>query len=300
MSSPFDHAPRAIDRRQPENFFELPPRVLRQWLPLIGHDPSFPNSTLDVPQTARYLATTGFDELQLEHDAPDEALRLVLHFGMCDPASRAQLLAQLQQEPPVDYNRFIALKQLHDSLPHLPPVSEKNYPDHKPAWRTLRAVQPLVGLKVVDYGAASGGFVQLLRTLGAMAYGIDLTDQRIRQIHRDTTAQRELVNEHNVPLLVMSRERYFREDTQQFLTGVDMFISSRLLRTVNPAPQHRQVMDVVTERLLKPGGLVLTLPSLATNGEHLDDADHYGQRYSQFDYQGSDEVWDYTVARKLF
>lgn len=304
MPSPFDRVPQSIDRRRPEGFFELPLRALRKRFPFIQHDPAFVQESLSAPDNIKYLATAGFEDLDLCHDGPEVALRLVLHFGMREPSVRRQLFELLQQTSPVDLEQRAQHVQLRQAVTEavnkeFAPLPE-DYPlDYKPAWRELCSLRPLTDIQIIDYGAASGGLVQLLRSLGAIAYGVDLESQRVRFDDQGVLGARSLLTENGTELLVASRELFFRDDTQRFLRGTDIVLSNRLMRTINAAPQHRQFMDAVTSNILKPGGLVITTPSLLGGNERLDDEAHYGQQYSQYDYVGDSEAWSYTVARKL-
>lgn len=304
MPSSFDRAPQSIDRKQPEGFFELPPRALRKRFPFVQHDPAFAQESLAAPDNAKNLASAGFEALDVDQDGPEIALRLVLHLGMREPNVRRRCYELLQQTPPVDLEQRAIHELIRRAAAEVSgkdkqPLPENYPPDYKPAWRELRRLRPLTGIKIIDYGAASGGFVELLRALGALAYGVDLSKELVSLANQGTLGQHGLFTEKGLELLVASREYFFREDILRFFSGTDIVLSNRLMRVVNAAPQHRQFMDVVTSDILKPGGLVITTPSLLDNGERLDDEAHYGQRYSQYDYVGDDEVWSYTIARKL-
>ncbi|MBI4407978.1 MAG: hypothetical protein HY565_05780 [Candidatus Kerfeldbacteria bacterium] len=286
---------RVTPERQPgEHFFELASREQRRALPLIKHDPSFPKDTLPVPEYARSLIGAAAEQLDRSEDAPEVALRLILHFALRDPKKRAVIYDVLTKTPPAHWELRGAFKK---ALPPDYQMPEGFPPDYKPAWEAVRQLQPLHGIKVIDYGAAEGGFVRILRALGAHAYGIDREDKWPTWEERDFHKPYDLINERGEPIIVMGRERFQRPDVQEFLADADIFTSNRLLRVVNRTPEHRQVMDVVTDRILKPGGLVITTP--AFYDERLDDAEHYGNRYSQFDYRGGDDGWDYSIARKL-
>lgn len=301
MSNLFDH--KVVSHGTGKAAYVLPTKSARKRWSFIAHDPAWLGEPLPVPEVTKHIAHAGYEALQLSKDASSVCLRLVLHFGVRDPKLRQRLYELFSSRPKTDEAK---LKLYRGGLIHLPVTPERDEmlkrleqdppKSYAVFWDKLQSLLPLEGLRVVDYGAASGGFVRLLRALGADAYGIDLANSiRAKTPHQDARA---ICDEQGKPLDVLSRTRFFQEDAQAALTGLDLFISNRLLRTINTSPSHRAVMDVITQRLLKPGGLVLVTPAIYSR-EQLGDIEHYAGRYEQFDSPDQDDGWDYTIARKL-
>lgn len=153
-------------------------------------------------------------------------------------------------------------------------------------WKALEALQPLKGLKIIDYGCGdTAKFVRALRSLGAEAYGIDSHPSS----HSDI-----------IPTSAINHDQHPELFGADIVTNVYVFgVADRTQQGSGSAA------GAVMHDLLKPGGVVINYPQPRNDRDNpvlgMQQKDKTVKTFSGSVYEVDDtpSSWKYTIGRKV-
>lgn len=237
--------------RSNASIFELAPVGERLALPFIYSDPDFHSSPepLSVQSSfGQILRNFQTGDLSNEYDMSSfncETLNIILHYALSGKMRSSVVEAR------------------------------------KRGWEALTSLQPLKGLRIVDYGCGrTGRFVQAMRSLGAEAYGIDA---------------RPPINSDIVPSSAVGREQHPE------LFNADIVTCTYVFGVADDQQQdYGEDAAVMMYNLLKPGGIVINFPKPRAErdnpviGMQKNDATvkTFSGKVDPTDY------WNYDIGRK--
>jgi hypothetical protein len=243
--------PPPLQERQPRSeVFELAPVAERRTLPFVAMDPAFTEDPDDIAVLpARALLRQGAEAMAEKFEDPYElsafnqvTFATLLHFVLRDEVRRGVAEAMTQPK----------------------------------AWEEIIALQPLRGLKIIDYGSGEEAlFGKLLTALGAETYSL------ISHI----TSSPNVIEIRNIA-------------QHPELANADIITCSFVFDETNPIlSSSGEASGPTIESLLKPGGIFIMSPAPdipenqpARGMQHID---------SEFStYTASDILDNWSVTRK--